>query len=100
MLYKKEVIQQIGSKANRPGLYLGTHCQREGHPDHTKSFTAPSSRRATDRFRVVLQRRVKPGAFKTHRASVKTGEAWRLVDPDPVRRYGILVKRRKAYRRG
>ena len=93
---RHEAIKQIGSKADRPGLYLATHCKGGAHPAYTKTFPVAMPGGKTERFRIVFQCRVKPGSFTKHTRPVNIGEAWRVVDPDAVRPYGILIKRRKA----
>jgi hypothetical protein len=89
---RKEAVEQAGTDYDKPGLYVATHCTGGAHPSYTEPFPIQSSSEKTDEFRVVFQCRVKPGAFTTHRTPVVKGRAWRFVDPDAIRPYGILVK--------
>lgn len=87
-----EAVQKGGKKFDQPGLYVATHCDGGAHPLYTRPFTVPSSRGKIDQFRVVFQCRVQPGAYTAHDRPVNEGEAWRFVDPDAIRPYGILIK--------
>ena len=91
-LMRQEAIEEKGKDFDRPGLYVATHCTGGAHPTYTKTFNINASPEKTDQFRVVFQCRVKPDAFTTHRSPVSVGNAWRFVDPDAIRPYGILVK--------
>jgi hypothetical protein len=90
MLY--EAIEQIGEEANRPGLYVATHCNG-GSDIYTRPFTVTAFPGKSEQFRIVFQCRVEPGKFTTHKKPVNVGEAWRIVDPKAVRPYGILLKK-------
>jgi hypothetical protein len=89
---RSEAIRNAGSYVDKPGLYVATHCNGGAHPTYTKPFSVPSSQNKSETFRVVFQCRVKPGAYTTHTSPVSKGEAWRFVDPDAIRPYGILLK--------
>lgn len=91
-LMRKEAIENGGEDFDKPGLYVATHCDGGAHPSYTRTFTVPSSQKKTETFRVVFQCRVKPGAYTVHTSPVTEGEAWRFVDPDAIRPYGILVR--------
>ena len=92
---REEAVQEVGVKADRPGLYLATRCTGGAHPYYTKSFSVFVSEKKTERFRVVFQCRVKPEEFTTHTSLVSGVETWRVVDPNAVRPYGILLRKRK-----
>lgn len=89
---REEAIQQLGPEADRPGLYLATHCNGGSHARYTQTFEVQISQDAKKTFRVVFQCRVKPGTYSIHTSPVNVGHAWRVVDPDAVRPYGILLK--------
>jgi hypothetical protein len=89
---KKEAIQQMGEEANRPGLYVATHCNG-GSDIYTRPFTVTAFPGKSEQFRIVFQCRVEPGKFTTHKSPVNVGEAWRIVDPKAIRPYGILLKK-------
>jgi hypothetical protein len=89
---KEEAVEQGGLDFDKPGLYVATHCTGGAHPTYTEAFPVQSSPEKTDKFRVVFQCRVKPGAYTIHTTPVTKGEAWRFVDPAAIRPYGILVK--------
>ncbi|CAF2386250.1 unnamed protein product [Rotaria sp. Silwood2] len=89
---RNEAIEQKGDYFGRPGLYVATHCRGGAHPVYTTPFTIHKSPETIETFRVVFQCRVKPDAFTIHTGPVEIGQAWRFVDPDAVRPYGILVK--------
>ncbi len=55
-------------------------------------FTVESSPDKVDTFQVVFHCRVRPDSYTTHTRPVKTGHAWRIVDPTAIRPYGILLK--------
>jgi hypothetical protein len=88
----EEAIEQIGEEANRPGLYVATHCNG-GSDIYTQPFTVTAFPGKSEQFRIVFQCRVEPGKFTTHTSPVNVGEAWRIVDPKAVRPYGILLKK-------
>jgi hypothetical protein len=94
---KIEAIEQKGTDFDKEGFYVATHCDGGAHPVYTKPFTIPSLRNKSETFRVVFQCRVKPGAYTTHTSPVNEGEAWRFVDPDAIRPYGILVKNEEGF---
>jgi hypothetical protein len=87
-----EAIAQKGDAVNRPGLYVATQCNGGSHPYYTEKFEVPKPSGDSESFQVVFQCRVRPGSYTTHTAPVKIGEAWRVVDPEAVRPYGILLK--------
>ena len=87
-----EAIEQMGEAANQPGIYLTTHCGGGAHPTFTKPFTIHLAKGKSRTFRLVFMCRVAPGRFTTHQSPGALGHAWRVVDPDAVRSYGILVK--------
>ena len=89
---RAEAVQLGGKDFDKPGLYVATHCTGGAHPLYTSSFPIQSSVEKTDNFRVVFQCRVKPGVYTAHRSPVNKGHAWRFVDPEAIRPYGILVK--------
>jgi hypothetical protein len=89
---KSEAVQQGGKHFDQAGLYVATLCNGGAHPRYTEPFTVPSARGAAEPFRVVFQCRVKPGVYTAHGSPVDQGEAWRFVDPDAIRPYGILIK--------
>jgi hypothetical protein len=88
-----EAIDQIGEKADAPGLYVATHCDGGSHPQYTEPFSVPTSSGTSEQFRIVFQCRVEPGKFTTHTSPVEVGQAWRIVDPKAIRPYGILLKK-------
>ena len=90
---REEAVQQKGTDFDKPGLYVTTHCNGGAYPVYTKPFSIPSSKNKSETFRIVFQCRVKPNAYTTHTFPVINGEAWRFVDPDAIRPYGILVKK-------
>jgi hypothetical protein len=90
---KIEAIAQMGKEADRPGLYVATHCNGGSYPQYTEAFTVNSFPDKSERFSIVFQCRVQPGKFSTHTTPVSKGEAWRIVDPSAVRPYGILLKK-------
>jgi hypothetical protein len=51
---REEAVEQIGTKADSPGLYLATHCKGGAHPWYTKTFSVYISEKKTERFRVVF----------------------------------------------
>lgn len=89
---RDEAIEQIGDEADRPGLYVATHCNG-GSDLYTRVFTVTTFPGKSEQFRIVFQCRVQPGKYTTHKSPVKEGEAWRIVDPKAVRPYGILLKK-------
>jgi hypothetical protein len=91
-LMKDEAVKQGGTEFDKPGLYVATHCTGGAHPRYTTVFDIKQSSDVVEKFRVVFQCRVKPGAYTTHRIPVDKGRAWRFVDPEAIRPYGILVK--------
>ncbi|CAF1463483.1 unnamed protein product [Rotaria sp. Silwood1] len=91
-LMREEAVEQKGKYFDRPGLYVATHCTGGSHPTYTTPFTIRKSTDVTETFRVVFQCRVKPDAFTIHKGPVQEGYAWRFVDPDAIRPYGILIK--------
>lgn len=92
---REEAVQRMGPKVDKPGLYLSTRCKGGAHPWYTKTFCVNVSEGKIERFRVVFQCRVKPGAFTTHICPITGSETWRVVDSNAVRPYGILVRKRK-----
>lgn len=95
-IMQSEAVAQKGEDYNKPGLYIATHCTGGAHPAYTKEFSVPSNTGENETFCVVFQCRVKPGQFTTHLPPVKVGQAWRFVDSDAIRPYGILVKKEEA----
>lgn len=89
---RQEAIQQKGSAFDRPGIYLTTHCDGGAHPLYTKTYSLPLIEGHIRKFLLVFMCRVHPEEFTVHRNSVPIGDAWRLVNPDAIRPYGILVK--------
>ncbi len=89
---REEAVEQRGTSFDKPGLYVATHCTGGAHPQYTAPFDIQQSPDVVEKFRVVFQCRVKPGAYTTHRSPVVKGHAWRFVDTDAIRPYGILVK--------
>jgi hypothetical protein len=87
-----EAIAQKGEEVNRPGLYVATHCNGGSHPYYTEKFEVPTPSGETEAFQVVFQCRIQHGSYTTHTIPVKIGEAWRVVDSEAVRPYGILLK--------
>jgi hypothetical protein len=88
-----EAVRQMGEEANRPGVYVATHCQDGSYPKYTTPFSVPVSPGKSEEYSLVFQCRVKPGKFTNHPSPVKEGEAWRFVDPSCIRPYGILLKK-------
>ncbi|CAF5160321.1 unnamed protein product [Rotaria sp. Silwood1] len=82
----------MGAEANRPGLYVPTHCDG-GAKIYTEPFTVTPYPDKTESFRIVFQCRVKPEKFTVHKSPVIDGNAWRYVDPSSIRPYGILLKK-------
>lgn len=89
---REEAVENGGVEYDKPGLYVATHCTGGAHPRYTKTFDVKSSSDVTETYRVVFQCRVKPNAYTSHRSPVDKGHAWRFVDPEAIRPYGILVK--------
>ncbi|CAF1523373.1 unnamed protein product [Rotaria sordida] len=89
---RNEAVEQKEKYFDRPGLYVAIHCTGGSHPAYTKPFTISKSPEITETFRVVFQCCVKPDAFTIHEGPVKKGHAWRFVDSDAIRPYGILIK--------
>ena len=87
-----EAIDQIGEEANKAGLYVATHCHG-GADLYTTPFTVTTSADRSEQFRIVFQCRVEPQKFTTHTSPVNEGEAWRFIDPNAIRPYGILLKK-------
>ncbi|CAF3588012.1 unnamed protein product [Rotaria sp. Silwood1] len=90
-----EAIEQIDEEANRPGLYVATHCEGGSYPQYTVPFTVTTFPDKSEQFSMVFQCRVQPGKFTTHTSPVSVGEAWRIVDPNSIRPYGILLKKER-----
>lgn len=91
-LMRDESTNEKGSEFDRPGLYVATHCDGGAHPSYTKTFQVKGSDAMKKEYRVVFQCRVRPGAFSTHSDPVDEGHAWRFVDPEAIRPYGLLIK--------
>ncbi|UJR24705.1 hypothetical protein I4U23_006079 [Adineta vaga] len=89
---RKDAVQMSGTYFDKPGLYVATHCTGGSHPAYTQPFTVQATKNKSETFRVVFQCRVKPGSYTTHSSPVKIGHAWRFVDPEAIRPYGILIK--------
>jgi hypothetical protein len=89
---RPEAVEKGGPDFDKPGLYVATHCTGGAHPQYTTTFEVNALSEKTEKFRVVFQCRVKPDAFTIHRGPVVKGKAWRFVDPNAIRPYGILVK--------
>lgn len=95
-LKRDDAVKKGGAKYDKPGLYVATHCNGGAHPQYTTPFDVKSSPDATETYRIVFQCRVKPDTYTIHRSPVIKGHAWRFVDPEAVRPYGILVKSEKV----
>ncbi|CAF3883236.1 unnamed protein product [Adineta steineri] len=91
-LMRPEAIQQMGVEADRPGLYVATHCEG-GAVLYSEPFTVSPLPNKTESFRIVFQCRVKPEKFTVHKSPVDEGHAWRYVDANSIRPYGILLKK-------
>ncbi|CAF3454304.1 unnamed protein product [Rotaria socialis] len=89
---RQEAVEQMGPTMDQPGIYLTTHCDGGAHPQYTRPFYVQLPDRTNKTFRVVFMCRVQPGKFTTHHVPTSTGLIWRVVDPNAVRPYGILVK--------
>ena len=89
---RREVVERRGKEYDKPGLYVTTHCNGGAHPQYTTTFDVKSPSGVTEKYRVVFQCRVKPGAYIVHQSLVDTGHTWRFVDPEAIRPYGILIK--------
>lgn len=89
---RQEAVEQMGSTMDQPGIYLTTHCTGGAHPHYTSPFSLEMPNGKSKTFRVVFMCRVQPGKFTTHEGSVSKGQTWRLVDPDAIRTYSILIK--------
>jgi hypothetical protein len=76
----------------RAGLYVATHCNGGSHPFYTEKFDVQTPAGETETFHVVFQSQVRPDSYTHHTAPVMADEAWRVVDPEAVRPYGILLK--------
>lgn len=87
-----EAVKQMGPTMDQPGIYLTTHCNDGAHPNYTRAFSLEMPGKTKKSFRIVFMCRVQPGKFTTHQISVPKGHNWRIVDPDAIRPYGILVK--------
>ncbi|CAF1636310.1 unnamed protein product, partial [Didymodactylos carnosus] len=87
---KNDAVLQAGTAVNRLGLYVATHCT--GGADAYALPFKVSNGDKSEEFRVMFQCRVKPGSFTSHTDPVRVGEAWRIVDPEAVRPYGLLLK--------
>ncbi|UJR37321.1 hypothetical protein I4U23_030029 [Adineta vaga] len=92
---REEAVEQIGRKADVPGIYLSTRCNGGAHPWQTKTFEVKMTEKKVSRFRIVFQCRVRPTQFTIHKRPDKKREIWRVVDPDVIRLYGILVRKMK-----
>jgi hypothetical protein len=90
---KSEAIEQMGEEANQPGLYVATYCNGGSYPQYTTPFTVTTFPDKSERFSIVFQCRVQPNKFTIHTSPVKEGKAWRIVDPNAIRPYGILLKK-------
>lgn len=88
----QEAITLKGESVNRPGLYVATHCNGGSHPYYTEKFEVKTPAGKTETFHAVFQCRVRPDSYTIHTTPVKNGKAWRIVDPEAVRPYGILLK--------
>ncbi|CAF1452567.1 unnamed protein product [Adineta ricciae] len=80
------------NEVDQAGLYVATHCHG-GADLYTTPFTVTTSADRSEQFRIVFQCRVEPRKFTTHTSPVNEGEAWRFVDPNAIRPYGILLKK-------
>ena len=89
---RTEAVEKKGKYFDKPGLYVATHCTGGAHPWYTTPFQIEQSPDTFEKFRVVFQCRVKPDVYTVHRSPVDKGRAWRFVDPEYIRPYGILVK--------
>lgn len=89
---RTEAIEQLGDYADRPGLYVATHCDG-GASIYTEPFTVKTLPKQNESYRIVFQCRVKPEKFSTHKSPVSEGHAWRYVDSSSIRPYGILLKK-------
>ena len=89
---RADSIEEKGQEFDRPGLYVATHCDGGAHPRYTHIFKIKGPEAMKKGYRVVFQCRVQPGAFSTHEGPVVKGHAWRFVDPEAIRPYGLLIK--------
>jgi hypothetical protein len=94
-LMQDEAVQQLGPVAKGVGLYLATHCNGGSYPQYTQTFTVPTGDK-TENYCVAFQCRVRPKSFSTHTSCVKTGKAWRVIDPTAIRPYGLLLKKEET----
>jgi hypothetical protein len=94
-LMQPEAIQQLGPAAKGIGLYLATHCNGGSYPQYTHPFTVSTGDK-TENYCVVFQCRVRPKSFSVHTGCVKTGKAWRVIDPTAIRPYGLLLKKEET----
>ncbi|CAF3077455.1 unnamed protein product [Rotaria socialis] len=90
-----EAIQQKGPAMDKRGIYVATHCDG-GAASYATPFSVESSRQKKETFRLVFQCRVRPDSFTIHSLPVDQGQAWRAVDADDIRPYGILIKTEKT----
>jgi hypothetical protein len=88
-----EAVLQKGESVNKAGLYVATHCEDGSHPQYTTPFTVTSFPGRTEKYSIVFQCRVEPDKYTVHSLPVKKGHAWRVVDPNAIRPYGILLKK-------
>jgi hypothetical protein len=88
---KGEAIQQMGEEVDCSGIYVTTHCN-DGADRYASAFSFTALSRKVENLQVIFQCRVQPGKFTKHTEPVKVGEAWRFVDQNSIRPYGILLK--------
>lgn len=87
---RQDFLSNLIEKDIKPGFYVTTHCNG-GADAFTTPFTVTNGDKK-ERFRIVFQCRVKPNSFTTHTDIFKEGEAWRIVNPQAIRPYGLLLK--------
>jgi len=91
---REEAIQSEGDDADKPGLYVATHCNGGSHPLYTSKFDVKKPNGETESFHVVFQCRVRPNpkSYTEYTSPVQIGHAWRITNPTYIRPYGILLK--------
>jgi hypothetical protein len=87
---KDDAIQKTETTVARSGIYVATHCNG-GADEYTTPVTVLNGDQ-NETFRLVFQCRVRPNSFTAHTGVVETGEAWRIVDSQAIRPYGLLLK--------
>lgn len=90
-----EALEQLDDdQVNQQDFYVTTHCNNGSFPFYTEDLLVESPPNRSEYFQIVFQCRIRPDSYTVHKIPVRTGSAWRLVDPSAVRPDGILLKSR------